>query len=87
MSLHSEPQKHIGTWIPSGTVALILFHGMYDEPEDAMVGLCSGAVLCASVPFECWVSLFVDGRRWCMGIVQGHYESSFIISRRVVVAV
>ena len=37
ISLHKDPQKYIGTWTPWGTVSVTLFHGMYVDPENAMV--------------------------------------------------
>ena len=45
MSLHNEPQKHIGTCIPSVTCSLILFHGISVDPEEDIVQRCGGCVV------------------------------------------
>ena len=53
MSLHKEPQKHIGTCIPSGAGSLTLFHGMSVDPEGDIVQICGGCVVRLRAFGEC----------------------------------
>ena len=54
MSLHNEPQKHIGTCIPSGAGSLTLFHGISVDPEEDIVQRCGGCAVCWRASGEMW---------------------------------
>ena len=53
MSLHKEPQKHIGTSIPSGAGSLTLFHGISLDPEEDIVHRCGGCAVRLRASGEC----------------------------------
>ena len=79
MSLHNEPQKHIGTWIPWGTFAPRLLQGILVDTEEDMFfelfGACSVLLYGSMV---CLVALFMEQLGRSMGYVHGCSENNAV---------
>ena len=72
MSLHNEPQKHIGTCIPSVTCSLILFHGISVDPEEDIVQRCGGCAVRLRASGECPVGWRLYHADICIDFGSGH---------------
>ena len=72
MSLHKEPQKHIGTCIPSGAGSLTLFHGISVDPEEDIVQRCGGCAVWLRASGDCLVGWRLYRADICTEFGSGH---------------
>ena len=72
MSLHNEPQKHIGTCIPSGAGSLTLFHGISVDPEEDIVQRCGGCAVWLRASGDCLVGWRLYRADICTEFRSGH---------------
>ena len=72
MSLHKEPQKHIGTCIPSGTGSLTLFHGMSVDPKEDIMQRAGGCAVRLRALGECPVGWRLYRADICTDFGSGH---------------